>query len=453
MRHVTPTPGFLASAGWKAIAAMRRYDLSDFEDDLGAVAQAHAARVDNPAAAVDVHTHVSTEAKHPRGAQRPTPDLEEIRERCATLEGHDAGRIRRPYARATRRSRNAAEHDAWSSEADGRRDDHDPAVREELEMHARRTVKRCRDARTVGSGPRVEGRPNPDRRRHKRQHGKHKHSLHAIPLALAIVSLLTACGGGSKQGTITIQPAREFRLDEINVVHPNVGKPVVLSFRIIQPDGTPLTAYKHGAGPHTGVHLILVRRDLSVIIHRHPVIKPNGTFSEPVTFVKAGPYRLVIDAYPAHTAQANFQLFSTLEVAGAYSPEALPPLRQSQTVDGNTFTLHGTPHLRAIVPAFLNFTVTGPNGKPALFTPWYGALAHAIFFRKGSLDYFHTHICAPGATACSSAIGGSKVTGTSASPGKLTVGVLVPLAGTWRLFLQCRIDGRVITAPFTLTVR
>ena len=37
--------------------------------------------------------------------------------------------------------------------------------------------------------------------------------------------------------------------------------------------------------------------------------------------------------------------------------------------------------------------------------------------------------------------------------GKLTVGVLVPVAGTWRLFLQSRVDGRVITAPFTLAVR
>jgi hypothetical protein len=108
--------------------------------------------------------------------------------------------------------------------------------------------------------------------------------------------------------------------------------------------------------------------------------------------------------------------------------------------------------MRAIEPAFLRFTVTRPDGTPASFTPWYGALAHAIFFRKSSLDYFHTHVCAPGASGCTSALGAAKVTGTSASPGTLNVGVLVPLPGTWRLFLQCRVDGRVITAPFTLVV-
>jgi hypothetical protein len=45
------------------------------------------------------------------------------------------------------------------------------------------------------------------------------------------------------------------------------------------------------------------------------------------------------------------------------------------------------------------------------------------------------------------------VTGTSATPGRLDVGVLVPIGGTWRLFLQCRVDGHVLTTPFTLRVR
>lgn len=149
----------------------------------------------------------------------------------------------------------------------------------------------------------------------------------------------------------------------------------------------------------------------------------------------------------------NFQLFTRVEVKGAYTPQPLPSPEQTQTVDGYRFALHGEPRLRAIQAAFLSFTVTGPNGAPARFTPWYGALAHAIFFRKGSLDYFHTHVCAPGASGCTSLLGAAKVTGTSSTPGKLSVGVLVPVAGTWRLFLQCLIDGRVLTAPFTLLVR
>ena len=112
----------------------------------------------------------------------------------------------------------------------------------------------------------------------------------------------------------------------------------------------------------------------------------------------------------------------------------------------------GTPGCKAIQAEFLTVDVTDPDGRPAQFQPWYGALAHAIFFRKGSLDYFHTHVCAPGATGCTSVLGGAKVTGRSPTPGKLTVGVLVPVAGTWRLFLQCQVNGHILTAPFTLKV-
>ncbi len=138
---------------------------------------------------------------------------------------------------------------------------------------------------------------------------------------------------------------------------------------------------------------------------------------------------------------------------GAYQPQKLPPPTTTQTVDGYRFTLHGKPQLRAIQAAFLSFTVTGPDGAPAQFTPWYGAFAHPIFFRRRSLDYFHTHVCAPGAANCTSLLGGAKVTGRSSTPGKLTVGVLVPVGGTWRLFLQCLAGGHVLTAPFTLQVR
>ena len=141
-----------------------------------------------------------------------------------------------------------------------------------------------------------------------------------------------------------------------------------------------------------------------------------------------------------------------MHVAGPYKPAALPPFSATDEVGGYRFTLHGTPHLKAISPAFLHFTVTTMDGLPAHFQTWYGALAHAIFFRQGTLDYFHTHVCAPGASGCASILGGATVTGSSATPGKLNVGVLVPVGGTWRLFLQTRIDGKIVTAPYTLHV-
>jgi hypothetical protein len=275
-------------------------------------------------------------------------------------------------------------------------------------------------------------------------------------LVLAGVAVVGAgCGGSSQPNLPTIQAARTYALIDFTpatVVQAN--KPVRVSFVIRQPHGKPLTSFKKGPGPHTGVHLIIVRRDLNTIIHQHPPIAKNGTISENIVFTEPGPYRVVIDAYPNTTGpQRNFQLFGTLRVAGAYKPKALPPYSASDVVDGYRITLHGKPTLHAIQAAFLKATVTDPSGKPATFTPWFGALAHAIFFRQGSLDYFHTHVCAPGAAGCTSVLGGTQVTGSSSTPGELTIGVLVPAPGTWRLFLQCQVNGHILTAPFTLTVK
>jgi hypothetical protein len=283
-----------------------------------------------------------------------------------------------------------------------------------------------------------------------------KARLVSVALALATVVAVSGCGGsGSSTPPVpTIQAARTFALAGFRPSTPiAAGRPVMLSFAVRQPDGRLLTRYRRGSGPHTGVHLIMVRDDLDVIIHRHPPVGPGGRLNERVVFPEPGRYRVVIDLYPNLPGpQRNFQLFRTITVRGAYRPRPLPPFAAAETVDGYRFQLHGRPHLKAIEAGFLTVTVTDPAGKPARFESWYGALAHAIFFRQGSLDYFHTHVCAPGANGCASVLGGASVSGTTSTPGRLRVGVLVPLAGTWRLFLQCMVNGRILTAPFTLEV-
>ena len=253
----------------------------------------------------------------------------------------------------------------------------------------------------------------------------------------------------------TIGAARTFQLGGFQPPSTvTAGKPTTISFTIDQPSGLPLTTYRTGAGPHTGVHLILVSRDLQTIIHRHPPIAADGKLSESVVFPAPGRYRLVVDAYPSLAGpQRNFQLFRWIDVFGTPAQPKALSFAPSVSTGGYRFTLRGHPNLHAIRPAFLQITVRDPQGRPARLTPWYGALAHAIFFRQGSLDYFHTHVCSPGATGCTSVLGASNVTGTSSSPGKLNVGVLVPVAGVWRLFLQTKVDGHVLTAPFALRVR
>jgi hypothetical protein len=280
--------------------------------------------------------------------------------------------------------------------------------------------------------------------------------MRGLLLAGSVVLLAAGCSSSSSgPAAPTIAAARTFHLAGLRptgTVQP--GRTIDVAFRIDQPSGAALVDYRRGAGPHTGVHLIIVRDDLSVIIHRHPKVGPGGSIRQPIVLPAPGRYRVLVDAYPNLSGpQRNFQLFASLRAAGAYKPHPLPAFKPTQVVGGYRVSLRGASHLKAIRPAFVTATVTDPQGRSARFTPWYGALAHAIFFRAGSLDYFHTHVCGPAATGCTSVLGGASVTGRSSKPGRLDVGVLVPLPGTWRLFLQFRTNGRVLTAPFTLRVR
>jgi hypothetical protein len=276
-------------------------------------------------------------------------------------------------------------------------------------------------------------------------------------LALAATLLALAGCGSSGSGAVNaprIAPARIFTLAGFQPAGPVApGRPTTVTFTVRMPDGSPLERYRTGPGPHTGVHLIIVRDDLAYIIHEHPPVGPGGLLRQRVTFPAPGPYRVLVDVYPnIPGGQPNFQLFGGIRVAGAYHPRRLPPFAPDQVLDGYHVDMQGHPTIRAIQAQFVNVSVTDAQGRPVTFVPWFGALAHAIFFHQGSLDYFHTHVCAPGAANCASVLGATRIAGQSTRPGKLTIGVLLPVPGTWRLFLQMKLGGHVLTAPYTLDV-
>jgi hypothetical protein len=272
---------------------------------------------------------------------------------------------------------------------------------------------------------------------------------------VALAALLSACGssGSSSPSIPTVAPAKTFRLAGFQpVAAVRAHRAVVLSFHIVLPSGKTLTRFKTGSGPHTGVHLIVVRNDLSVIVHRHPKIAPDGTVRQSLTFPEPGKYHVLVDVYPIlpETPQlVNFQLTASATVSGVARTVPLPPYTPVVRVGGYKVQIEKTPRITALQPAFVTIRIRDANGQTPHLKPWYGALAHAIFFRVGSLAYFHTHICAPNAPGCSSLVGRA-LTGSGTASGRLHVGILLPQSGTWRLFLQFRAGGHVETAPFTL---
>jgi hypothetical protein len=283
-----------------------------------------------------------------------------------------------------------------------------------------------------------------------------RRAVFALASVLFASAALAGCGGSSG-GVVSVPAigaARQFTLAGFEPSTPIVpGRPTTVSFTVQMPSGQPLTAYKTGSGPHTGVHLIIVRDDLAYIIHEHPPVGPDGLLRQAVTFPAPGAYKVLVDVYPnIPGGQPNFQLFHTVQVTGRYRPAPLPAFKPDQVVDGYHIDVLGHPSLHAIQAAFVNVDVTDPQGRMVSFVPWFGALAHAIFFHAGTLDYFHTHVCGAGAANCTSVLGATRITGRATAAGKLTLGVLLPVGGTWRLFLKMKLGGKIVTAPYTLRV-
>jgi hypothetical protein len=79
--------------------------------------------------------------------------------------------------------------------------------------------------------------------------------MRLLPIVVALLAA-SGCGSGSSTPKApTVQAAHTYRLagfEPAGKVEP--GKPVKVAFTIEKPDGKPLTDYRRGSGPHTGIH-------------------------------------------------------------------------------------------------------------------------------------------------------------------------------------------------------
>jgi hypothetical protein len=279
-------------------------------------------------------------------------------------------------------------------------------------------------------------------------------ALVAAMLAFGLVVAAIGCGSSSGPGLPAIGAAKTYRLEGFRPRGPvEAGRSTQVALTILQPSGAPLTRYRTGAGPHTGIDLIIVPSDLRTLMYEDPPVANDGSIHQAIVFPVAGSYHVVVDAFPDMPGvPPNVQLFTTIRVKGT-KPAPTPSYGLATTVGGYRFAIQGRPKLKAIEAAFLTIKATDKQGRPVVFSPLDGALAHAIFFREGSLDYFHTHVCTARTLGCASAAFKGVPVGSATKPGILRVGVLLPVAGTWRLFLRTKISGRELVTPLTLVVR
>jgi hypothetical protein len=210
------------------------------------------------------------------------------------------------------------------------------------------------------------------------------------------------------------------------------GAPATFRFRILGPDGAPVTRYT--PTHERDLHLIVVRRDLSGFQHLHPALGADGTWAVPLDVAAAGQYRVFADFQPAGRDTA-LTLGVDVPAAGTYRPLPLPAPGRTADVDGYRVTLAGD-----LVPGTaskLTLRVTRA-GKPVTdLQPYLGAYGHLVALRDGDLAYLHVHPDgAPGDGR------------TAAGPG-ITFHAEVPSAGAYRLYLDFQHRGTVRTAEFT----
>lgn len=204
------------------------------------------------------------------------------------------------------------------------------------------------------------------------------------------------------------------------------GEPAPLRFRIVDQAGAAVDDMDvHGGVP---MHLIVVRRDLTGYQHLHPELQPDGSWTTGLTLPEAGAYRAFADF---ERDGEKTVLGTDLLAAGPFAPSELPPPARSLEVDGFRVDLTGS--ARAGEETELAFRVSGPGG-PAALEDYLGARGHLVALREGDLAYLHVHPV------------------DDVDDGRIAFEATFPSAGTYRLFLQFQIGGRVHTAAFTLEV-
>jgi hypothetical protein len=210
------------------------------------------------------------------------------------------------------------------------------------------------------------------------------------------------------------------------------GEATPVWFRILGPDGRPVTAYD--TAHDEDLHLIAVRRDLTGYQHVHPDLATDGTWSIPLDLT-AGTWRLFADFDPAG-ADAGLVLGADIAVAGDYAPQPLPEPSATAEVDGYTVTLDGQ-----LIPgqeSQLTLSVARTGQPVTDLQPYLAAYGHLVALRDRDLAYLHVHPA------------GSPGDGVTAAGPDITFYATAPSAGDYRLFLDFQHGDVVRTAEFTV---
>jgi hypothetical protein len=178
------------------------------------------------------------------------------------------------------------------------------------------------------------------------------------------------------------------------------------------------------------LHLVVVRRDLTLFQHLHPELRPDGRWSVDLKLEEAGFFRVFADFVTrgeALTLGVDVTADGELRASDASEPNAVA------RAEGYDVTIEPL-KLRAGQATALTFAVRRAGRLVEDLEPYLGAMGHLVALRRGDLAYLHVH------------------PQPHSRPGIIAFHTEFPTAGRYRLFLQFAHAAAVRTVDFETRV-
>lgn len=308
-------------------------------------------------------------------------------------------------------------------------------------------------------------------------------------IAAPVLALITLGGAKWWQSVDERYQSRMYRLPPARAnITRDAGRPV-LRFTVVDSAGAPMALDPLVPDHGKLMHLFVIESaSMMTFAHLHPVISGTNQFVTPLPPLPTGPYRLYADVTTetgqSHTLTAFLRLtradsiqarssaledpddsWRTAPAAQRYDPSAVTDTLE----DGSTLEwLADSARLRVGEDATLRFRVRDPSGSVATLDPYLGMSAHAVIAAKDGSVFVHLHPAGTISMAAQQVFvlrdrGDTTPAGrlrladtTTAHPmsmaGEFSVPYVFPRPGTYRLWVQVKRAGRVLTGVFDVAV-
>ena len=222
-----------------------------------------------------------------------------------------------------------------------------------------------------------------------------------------------------------------------------VGKPATITLHLSNiGDNSPVTL-KQLKEVHTKrFHALIIDETLSDYHHEHPVeSKTQGDYSFSFIPQKPGPYRIWADLTPLATGKQEYAM-ADINASTASSGTIKKMTNNRVTVNGLTFTLSFDAPLKAGQATMGKVTVTKNDKHFTKLEPVMGAYAHIVGFSEDRQTVTHIH-----------PMGEEPTKADQRSGPELQFHIEPAKAGFIKLFVQTKINGHDLFAPFGVMVK